>query len=84
MFECMRTSMNLPDGLLAAAKRRAEVEGTTVTGLVERALRDLLAKPPTGASAEPLPTYDAPRSRLLVDLADRDALYAALDADGAK
>jgi hypothetical protein len=84
MLECMRTSMNLPDGLLAAVRRRAEVEGTTVTGLVERALRDLLAKPAAGAAAEPLPTYDAPRSRLLVDLADRDALYAALDADGAK
>jgi hypothetical protein len=76
--------MNLPDGLLAAAKRRAEAEGTTVTSLVERALRDLLARPPARPSVESLPTYDAPQSRLLVDLADRDALYAALDADGAK
>ena len=80
----MRTSMNLPDGLLAAAKKRAEAEGTTVTGLVERALRDLLAKPSAGASVKSLPTYDAPQSRLLVDLSDHDALYAALDADGAK
>jgi hypothetical protein len=84
MLVCVRTSMNLPDGLLAAAKRRAEAEGTTVTSLVERALRDLLARPPARPSVESLPTYDAPQSRLLVDLADRDALYAALDADGAK
>jgi hypothetical protein len=51
---------------------------------VERALRDLLAKPSAGTSVEPLPTYDVPQSRLLVDLSDHDALYAALDADGAK
>ena len=76
--------MNLPDGLLAAAKRRAEAEGTTVTSLVERALRDLLARPPAEPSTETLPTYDVPHSRLLIDLSDRDALYAALDTDGAK
>lgn len=76
--------MNLPDGLLAAARRRAEAEGTTVTSLVERALRDLLARPPEEPSTERLPTYDAPDSRLLIVLSDRDALYAALDADGAK
>lgn len=76
--------MNLPDGLLAAAKRRAEVEGTTVTSLVERALRDLLAKPPAEASIDPLPTYDSPTSRLLVDLADRDRLYAVMDDDRAQ
>jgi len=31
-----------------------------------------------------LPTYAAPGSRLLIDISDREALYAALDADGAK
>ena len=76
--------MNLPDGLLAAARRRADAEGTTVTSLVERALRDLLAKPPEKPATERLPTYGAPQSRLLIDLSDRDALYAALDADGVK
>ena len=76
--------MNLPDGLLAAARRRADAEGTTVTSLVERALRDLLAKRPEEPATERLPTYDAPHSRLLIDLSDRDALDAALDADGAK
>jgi hypothetical protein len=76
--------MNLPDGLLAAAKKRAEAEGTTVTSLVERALRDLLARPPAGATIDPLPTYDGPTSRLLLDLADREQLYAVLDTDGAR
>ena len=76
--------MNLPDALLAAAKQRAARDGRTVTSLVEEALRDLLDKPPRRVTVEPLPTYAAPGSRMLVDIADREALYAALDADGAK
>ena len=84
MIVCMRTSMNLPDALLAAAKQRAARDGRTVTSLVEEALRDLLDKPPSRVYAEPLPTYAAPGSRLLIDISDREALYAALDADGAK
>lgn len=76
--------MNLPDGLLAAARKRADADGITVTSLVERALRDLLARPPAEPSTERLPTYDVPGSRLLIELSDRDAVDAALDADGAK
>lgn len=75
--------MNLPDGLLAAARKRAEEEGRTMTSLVEEALRDLLAKPTARGTVEPLPTYGAPGSGLLIDIADRDAVYAALDADDA-
>ncbi len=84
MLVCMRTSMNLPDALLAAAKQRAARDGRTVTSLVEEALRDLLDRHPSRMTVEPLPTYAAPDSRLLVDIVDREALYAALDADGAK
>lgn len=76
--------MNLPDGLLAAVRRRAAQEGTTVTSLVEQALRDLLAKQPIDPAVEPLPTYDVAGSSLLVDLEDGDAVYELLDADGAE
>lgn len=54
-----------------------------MTSLVEEALRDLLAKPTARGTVEPLPTYGAPGSGLLIDIADRDAVYAALDADDA-
>ena len=84
MLVHMRTSMNLPDALLAAARKRAEQEGRTVTSLVEQALRELLAVPAARRSADPLPTYDAPGSRMLIDITDRDVVYTALDADGAR
>ena len=80
----MRTSMNLPDGLLVAVRKRAEQEGRTVTSLVEQALRDLLAKGSASLPVEPLPTYGPSGSVLLVDLDDRVVLYEVLDADGAK
>lgn len=37
-----------------------------------------------GTVGERLPTYDGPQSRLLIELSDRDALYAAMDAHGAR
>jgi hypothetical protein len=78
----MRTTMNLPDSLLERARRRAEDEGRTVTSLVEEALRDLLSRPVERATVEPLPTDGIPHGRMLVDIDDKDALWAVLDADG--
>jgi plasmid stability protein len=81
MVLCVRTTINLPDGLAEAAKRRAARDGRTFTSLVEEGLRRVLAdeSPPAPVA---LPAYGDPTGRLLVDVADRDALWAALDADG--
>lgn len=81
MLVCMRTSMNLPDALLEQARARAAETGRTVTSLVEEALRNLLTESPGG---EPLPrrtltTDGLPDGKLLIDIADRDALWAELD-----
>jgi plasmid stability protein len=73
--------MNLPDSLLNAVRRRAQAEGRTVTSLVEQALRKLLAEENAKPALEPLPTWRGP-TRMLVDIDDKDALDAALDADG--
>lgn len=74
--------MNLPDSLMRQVHQRAEADHRTVTSLVERALRELLARDQSVPEVEELlPTYGAPGSRALVDVDDRDALYAALDAD---
>jgi hypothetical protein len=78
----MRTTINLPDGLAGQAKARASETGRTFTSLVEEGLRLVLAeRDRTGnEEPEPLPAYGDPNGRFLVDITDRDALWAALDA----
>ena len=79
----MRTTLNIDDELMRAAKRLASEEGVTMTRLIEDALRARLA--PSGKTAKPyrlrLVTM---KGRLLpgVDLADRDSLYDRMDRDG--
>lgn len=77
----MRTSMNLPDALLAQAREHAHATGRTVTSLVEEALRKLLAEHdvPSSPSRRTLTTDGLPEGRLLVDITDRAALWGALD-----
>ncbi len=81
MVVCMRATINLPDSLAEAAKQRARAEGRTFTSLVEEGLRTVLAHDERPAHVESLPAYGDPHGRFLVDIADRDALWAALDAD---
>lgn len=81
MFVCVRTTVNLPDALFLEVKQRAANRGTTVTSLLEEALRDLLVKEQQEPPRRRLPTDGEPQGRLLVDLLDADALAAALDAD---
>lgn len=81
MLVCMRTTINLPDALAEEAKRRAAEAGRTFTSLVEEGLRKVLAEEPSVQTVG-LPTYGRPGGRLLVDLSDREALWAALDGDG--
>lgn len=40
----MKTSVEIPNSLLDAARKAAAREGTTVNSLIERGLRELLAK----------------------------------------
>ena len=82
MLVCMRATINLPDALAEAAKERARAEGRTFTSLVEEGLRTVLDRPDRPAPVEPLPAYGRSGGRVLVDLTDREELWAALDADG--
>ncbi len=78
----MRTTLNLPDALVEAVRARATAEGRTFTSVLEEALRGFLARGPATAEPVKLPTFGDPDGQLLVDLSDRDAVWAALDADG--
>jgi plasmid stability protein len=82
MLICVRTTLNLPDSLAEEAKERAATEGRTLTSLVEEGLRMVLAAHDEPVPHEPLPTHSG--GRLLVDLEDKEALWAILDADGFK
>lgn len=83
MLICMPTTLNLSDGLVAQAKVHAAASGQTLTSLVEEGLRLVLQQHdiPYPVTPEPLPTYGQPTGRILVDLTDRDAVWAALDED---
>lgn len=82
MLICMRTTINLPDGLAEAAKAKAKAQGTTFTSLVEEGLRAVLEREDETAASEPLPAYGDPDATILIDLTDREAIWEALDADG--
>lgn len=84
MLTCMRTTLNLPDALVDAAKQRARDEGRTLTSLVEEGLRAVLRDHADDAPTAPLPTYGHPGGRVLVDLDDQDAVWAKLDTDGTR
>ena len=71
--------MNLPDALMAEAKSRAAESGRTVTSMVEEALRLLLNTAGAPSPSGPLPSYGTPGAGFLVDLEDRDAVWATLD-----
>lgn len=83
MLICMRTTLNLPDGLVEQAKAQAAARGQTLTSLIEEGLRLVLQQHgiPCAAAPEPLPAYGHPTGRILVDLEDRDAVWTALDED---
>ncbi|MEO6899428.1 MAG: type II toxin-antitoxin system VapB family antitoxin [Mycobacteriaceae bacterium] len=69
----MRTTMNLPDGLVAQVRARAEASGRTVTSLVEEALRLLLEQKTVAVRYEPMPTDGG--GGFLIDITDRDAVW---------
>lgn len=76
----MKTTLEIPDGLMRELKARAVHEGTTMSELVESALRALLAPEDRKArQLPPLPTWNG--GGWVVDPADREALYELLDED---
>lgn len=78
----MKTTLNLDETLIRRAKEHALERGTTLTSLVEEALRDKLLPPQPGHRFRlDLPVVAGHRPSA-VDPADRDALYHLIDAPG--
>ncbi len=79
-FHTMKTTLEIDEGVMRRLKARAASEGTTLSEVVEGALRAYLKeadRPPK--ELPPLPTWNS--GGFLVDIDDRNALYDAMDED---
>jgi Arc/MetJ family transcription regulator len=77
----MRTTIKIDDQLLAEAKARAAASGRTLNDVVEDALREALARRPSGerTSRIELPTFSGSRLLPGVDLDDSAALLELME-----
>jgi len=78
----MRTTVSIDDGLLTEAKRIALASGTTLSGVIETAMRQMLAKRQQGRPKNPSPlvTYAGRGLKRGVDLDDAAALLDLLES----
>ena len=73
----MKTTLNIDDSVMGRLKREAARQGRTMSELVESALRLLFQSQKDRRELPPLPTFNSQGH--LVDIADRDALYQAME-----
>ncbi len=73
----MKTTLNIDDGVMSRLRREAARTGRTMSELVETALRGLLEAKPAAVDLRPLPSFKS--GGALVDIADREALYRAME-----
>jgi len=77
MVSHMKTTLNVDDTVMAQLKREAARQGRTMSELVETALRNLFRAQKKTADLLPLQVFHS--GGTLVDIADRDALYQAME-----
>ena len=73
----MKTTLNIDDNVMAELKREAARQGRTMSELVESALRQLLRSHRKPQKIVALPTFRS--GGTLTDIADREALYQAME-----
>ena len=73
----MKTTLNISDALARELQQEAARRRTTMSELVERALRELLAGTRPTAHVPSLPSYGAGLAP--ADVANREALYEVMD-----
>lgn len=75
----MKTTLNIAEPVMARLKEEAARRGTTMSALVESALRLFLGGGDRSAPPQlpPLPMFES--GGQLVDIDDRDVLYRAMD-----
>jgi hypothetical protein len=73
----MKTTLNIDDTVMERLRSESARSGRTMSELVETALRRLLEAKPDPVALSPLPSFDSGGS--LVDVADRESLYRAME-----
>jgi metal-responsive CopG/Arc/MetJ family transcriptional regulator len=81
MVPHMKTTLEIPDHVMRQLKERAARDRTTMSELVEAALRTFLEEPREAKEIAPLPTWNS--GGLLVNIDSRNEWYDALDEDEA-
>lgn len=77
MFFHMKTTLVIDDTIMAWLREEAARRDKTISELVESALRLMLETEPTPEELPPLPRFDS--GGAYVDIADREALYQAME-----
>jgi hypothetical protein len=75
----MKTTLNIDDKVMVELKREAARQGRTMSEMVETALRLLLKARHKESELPALPTFRS--GGALVDVADRHALYKAMEGE---
>ncbi len=73
----MKTTLTIDDTVMARLRRESARTGRTMSELVETALRCLLQSKLEPVALTPLPSFKS--GGALVDIADREALYRAME-----
>lgn len=77
----MRTTVDIDDPILREVKAIHEKEGRSMGAVVSELLADALARRRAARAGRPAFRWTSRPMKALVDLADKDAVYAILDAD---
>jgi len=75
----MKTTLVIDDQVMTRLKEEAARQGTTISALVEAALRSFLRRPRRKPDLPPLPSFRGGVPE--VDIADREAFDEALGED---
>jgi hypothetical protein len=73
----MKTTLNIDDTVMAELRQEAARQKRPMSDLVETALRNLFRSQRQDFDAPPLPVFHS--GGAMVDIADRDALYQAME-----
>ncbi|HUO83914.1 MAG TPA: ribbon-helix-helix protein, CopG family [Thermoanaerobaculia bacterium] len=76
----MKTTLLIDDEVMRRLRRKAAEENTTISELVESALRQMLVRTQQGPTRRrPLPRFSAGKAS--VDIANREELYRVMEEE---